>query len=108
MVIRFLKRAGIYNVNDVAGFRSPHEEKGARDYLARGVAIEVERDGEGKWVPVGASTETEPKDAGVDLEELSKEELVELATKRDMKVTRSDGKDGEPTKADYLEALSKE
>lgn len=36
---------------------------------------------------------------------MSKAELVKLAERASMKVTRADGSDGEPTKDDYLRAF---
>ena len=38
-------------------------------------------------------------------EQASKARLKEIAEKAGLEVRRSDGKKGEPTKADYLEAL---
>jgi len=40
-----------------------------------------------------------------ELMKMSKDELAEEATRRNVVVTRSDGTDGQPTKADYLAAL---
>lgn len=39
-------------------------------------------------------------------EDMTKDELVAEAEKRGLTVARSDGKDGEPLKADYLKALT--
>jgi hypothetical protein len=41
-----------------------------------------------------------------ELEDMTKEELQEEAAKRGLTVTRGDGGDGEPLKADYVKALS--
>lgn len=41
-----------------------------------------------------------------ELEAMTKEDLVDLATDRGLTVTRGDGSDGEPLKADYVNALS--
>lgn len=105
MVIRFLKRAGIYNVLEVAGFNKPHEEKIARDYVRAGIAEEVVRDEEsGRWVSVEPSMPT--TDETVDLASLSRDELVAMAEDLELEVTRADGKDGKPTMEDYIRALS--
>lgn len=54
----------------------------------------------------GAGTEdtTPTGDIEIDYEELSKPELVQLAEKRGLTVTRADG-DGPPLKDDYVAAL---
>ena len=38
-VIRFIQRAGIYSVNDTAGFPDPT----AQEYISRGFAVQVSR-----------------------------------------------------------------
>lgn len=44
--------------------------------------------------------------AEAELAELSKGELVELAEEHSIEVTRGDGAEGEPVKADYVKALA--
>ena len=113
MVIRFLKRSGIYNPGEVAGFNSQHEEKVARDFVARGVAEELEQDEKtGEWVPVERpEPEPNPEEGdggkkGNDLTSLKKDELVAMAKELELEVKRADGQDGEPTKDDYVAAIT--
>lgn len=65
---------------------------------------------DGKFVDAeGKPTKRVASDGDADqadeFEGMSKDELVAAAEKRDLTVTRADGKDGVPTKDDYLAAL---
>lgn len=53
----------------------------------------------------GAITGLETADAGTSYSSMKKDELVALAEERGLTVTRSDGEDAEPVKADYVRAL---
>jgi hypothetical protein len=54
-----------------------------------------------------ASGDGDPVDlTDVDLDALTKEELIALAIERGVTVTRADGADGVPLKSDYIAALS--
>lgn len=114
MLLRFTKAVGRYRANDVAGFVSPKQVKFAEECIALGSAIEVEavtdKDGNrtGEIVPVAPSPSSDRADGGSEngLNSMKKDELVTLAKEREVEVTREDGEDGEPTKADYVRALT--
>lgn len=90
----------------------------ARYKAAKADAVEVEDDKAAHYLNVGVAGPVrgrveravrEPQDnAALDLEALSKQELVELAVERGVDVERADGEDGVPLKADYIRALSGE
>lgn len=93
--IRFTKGTRIYNSGEVATFKA----EDADHYIAQGGAYECDLDGNRLAVEAPA----EAKDQ--DYSSMSKEELVALAEKRELTVTRGDGKDGDPVKPDYVAAL---
>jgi hypothetical protein len=57
------------------------------------------------WKRASAPAAGEPT-TDEELEGLTKDELKTLAEERGVTVTRADGEDGEPLKADYIAALS--
>ena len=97
-VIRFKKRSGIYNAGEIAGFKDSE----ADGYIADGI-------GELHKNPDGPVTDDPPPGGGggdqVGYGSRSKADLVALAEARELTVTRGDGQDGDPVKADYVAAL---
>lgn len=55
---------------------------------------------------VGGSSASSTGLEDLDLDALTKEDLVALAEDRGVEVTRADGKEGAPLKSDYVRALS--
>lgn len=112
MLIRFKRAAGLYRAGEVAGF-SGKREGFAKECVRLGAAIEVEPvlDGEGnptrqvRPVAGGTADAAAAAEETVDYSSKSKDELVQLAEKRELEVVRGDGQDGEPVKADYVRAL---
>lgn len=105
-IVRLRANIGTLNRGEIAGF----PDKEAADYIVRGLAVEVDEDGQP--IEQALSTDTgggtgdgDAKGNEPDFSSMSKEELVALAEKREVTVTRSDG-EGEPLKADYVRALT--
>lgn len=88
-------------------------EKGTR--AAANAELNKQRNATHYTVPPGdvgqsqAQVTGAPANAGPgrdELEKLTKADLEQMATDRGLTVTRSDGKEGDPTKQDYIDALA--
>lgn len=84
-----------YNVSGEIG--SQYVNAGAAEW------VEAPKETATRAAPESREPDTETE---VDLRTLRKIELVEMAEERGVEVTRADGEDGEPLKADYVRALS--
>lgn len=85
---------------------TPHKDGTGNDPHDPVTAVErgvVER---GDAKPQGEQDNPQAQAAAGDLDGLNKRELKEIADERGVTVTRTDGKDGDPRKEDYVAALS--
>jgi hypothetical protein len=80
----------------------------ARHNAEIGEAVDVDVDNAKAYIAAGAARAVKggggAGSSGLALK--TKDELIELAKERDVQVTRADGKEGDPLKADYVRALS--
>jgi hypothetical protein len=105
--------AGIRTIS-MAGSKGGAENSGDDNLTEQGLGVRAEPIGEsGAFTPLRdgapAVNQTGGAAAGMaeaDLKKLEKADLQDMAAQKGITVTREDGGDGEPTKADYVRALT--
>ncbi len=108
-------RSGVRTIS-MAGSKGGAENEGDSLLTEQGLGVRADAIGEkGEFTPLRDGAPAVNQTGGVpagsglaeaDLKKLEKADLVDMAAQKGVTVTREDGGDGEPTKADYVRALT--